>query len=829
MVDIEQRRVPIERLRATVDPATLTFDCTDELQPLTGFVGQERAIRSLQFGLDIRRPGYNIFVTGLTGTGKTTAILEYIRRQIATQQNHAMVFDWCYVHNFDYPDAPNAIALPPGTGHRMRQDLDNLLEAIRGNLTRVFTSPDYERQRRQVVEQGQARGQSIMDAAGQRALAAGFALSFSPMGANLVPLKDGKALTPEEFQGLTQEDRAAIGERERPLGNIINEVGEQLHAVEREVTAAVHALDRQVVEAIVRAPFADIEKSYSQFPEVAQFLAQLLKFTLESADFLRQLAVSPEAPTIPGTALASGPPVDPFLAFRVNVLVDNSGAITPPIVFEQNPTWSNLFGRIDRRAYLGTYLSDHTMLKPGAVHRANGGYLVLNFIDLVTRPGAWDGLKRVIKTSEVRMDDPMEQYGFMPPQGLRPEPVPVDVKLVVTGDPFAYYILSANDEEFWELFKVKADFDSEIAFTPENVQAYAAFVCTVCERAGLRHFDRSAVAALAEWGRRLAEDQLKLSARFGRLRDVIIEADYWAGQENAKRIMAEHVRKAISEKAYRTNLIQERVAEMIRRGIIIIDTDGAVVGQVNALAVLEIGDLRFGRPSRITARTYLGQRGVVSIDRESQLSGRIHDKGVLILTGYLGSQYGQSRPLALSATISFEQGYDMVDGDSASLAETCAILSSLAGLPLRQDIAITGSVNQKGEVQPVGGVNDKVEGFHDVCAVAGFTGSQGVIVPARSVMQLMLREDVLQSVRDGKFGVYEVNSIDEAIEVLTGVAAGVPGADGTYPEGTVHYLVSKKLDEMSESIRRAPPSGAPTVVAGGPPPETPPRPPEIPK
>jgi lon-related putative ATP-dependent protease len=805
----DDRLVPLERLRAVCDPASLNFECTDEVAPLGDFVGQDRATRALEFGLGLQRPGYNIFVTGLTGTGRTSAILEYIRRQVEerkTAENHS-VRDWCYVYNFDDPDRPNAIAMEPGTGKRFRDAMNELLDTIRSNLARVFTSEEYERQRRLLIEGGGERGQAEMREAQQQAAAAGFSLSFLPSGVNLLPMKDGRSMTPEEFSALSPEERSKVQEGESALGKLVNDVGERLRAIERDVGNAIQQLDRQVVAAVVSFPFDSVTKEFGENEEVPQFLQQLRDYTMKSADFLRQFAVSPMGTqTSEGTLLAtvaSAPVLDPFLAFRVNLLVDNSGLEGPPIVTESNPTWSNLFGRIDRRAYMGTYLSDHTMLKAGAVHRANGGYLVLNYTDIATRPGAWEGLKRMIRTREVRIEDPMEQYGLLSPQGLRPEPVAVNVKLVVAGDPGAYFLHSAYEEEFWEMFKVKADFDYQIPRSVDNVLAYAAFVCQVAHSDGVRHFDRSGVARLVEWGSRAVDDQEKLSARFGRMRDVIVEADYWAGKDGAELVTGEHVDRAIDEKVYRLNMVEERIRELIERGTIMIDIEGEVAGQVNGLAVLDFGDLRFGRPARITARVHPGQRGVVSIDRESHLSGKIHDKGVLTLTGFLGSHYAQERPLSLSATVSFEQGYEMVDGDSASLAETCAILSAISGLPVKQGIAMTGSINQNGEVQPIGGVNQKVEGFHDVCKAVGFTDEQGVIVPSRNVKNLMLRDDVMESVRAGRFRVWEVSTLDEALEVLTGVKAGKRKKDGKYPQRTVHHAVETKLREMSETLKKA--------------------------
>jgi len=816
VVDPGRFRLAPEDLRLTADPAGFQFECTEELTPLTELIGQDRALRSLQFGLGLQKPGYNIFVTGLTGTGKATAILEYVRRAVEEKKAAGAVAppkDWCYVYNFEDPDRPNAISLPPGLGRRLRDDLNELLDTVKTNIVRAFSSEEYERQKREIFEEGQKAAQALMERAQKEAERAGFLLRFLPTGVTLVPIVDGKPMTPQQFNALSPEEQRIIQEREAAIADSVNEVAERLRAIEREVVKAVAALDRQVAEVVMRGAFDAVAAQYREYDDVSAFLEKLRAFALDSVDLLRDQ----DGRSLPAALAAAAHP-DPFLAFRCNVFVDNSGTEGPPIVVEPNPSWTNLFGRIERRAYLGTYVSDHTLLKAGSVHRANGGYLILNLIDIFSKPGAWDGLKRLIRTKEVRLEDPMEQYGLLTPQALRPEPIPVDIKLIITGDPLSYFLLSTYDEEFWEMFKVKADFDHQIDRTDANVLAYAGFICACCNRDGLRHFDRTAVAKVVEHGSRMAEAQDKLSARFGLLRDLIVEADYWAGLEGETLVRARHVEKAIGERIYRLNLIEERLRELIAKGVIMVDVTGAVAGQINGLAVLDFGDFSFGRPSRITARTFLGQKGVASIDRESQLSGKIHDKGVMTISGYLGHKYAQDKPLALSATISFEQGYEAVEGDSASLAELCAIISSLADAPIRQDLAITGSVNQRGEVQPIGGVNQKIEGFHDVCKAMGMTGTQGVIIPARNKRNLMLRPDVVESVRKGLFHIYTVSTVDEAIELLTGVPAGERGPDGQYPEETINRRVDDRLRQMGEAMRqfgRRPRDGAGPEKAEG--------------
>jgi predicted ATP-dependent protease len=807
--EVDNLRVPPEELRLEHDPDSFTFDCTDELTPLSEFVGQDRAVRSLQFGLGLGRPGYNIFVTGLTGTGKATAILEHIERTVAERRQAGDLVppdDWCYVYNFHDPDEPNALRLPAGVGRNLRDQLEELLSAVRSSVSRSFASEEYEHRKREIMEGGQQEAQRIMEEAQKRAEEAGFLLRFSPVGAALVPLVEGKPMSSEQFAALEADQRKEIEGRQQGAMEAVGKVAERVRAIEKDVSQEVRKLDRQVGETAVAGLFDAMISQNEAHADLVGFLGHLREFTLGNIELLRDRDGQSNAAPAPGAP--AGPQLDPFVAFRCNVIVDNSQVSGPPIIVEPNPTWSNLFGKIERRAYLGTYVSDHTMLKPGAVQRANGGYVILNLVDVLTKPGSWDGLKRLIRTNEVRLEDPMEQYGLFTPQALRPEPIPVDLKLVVTGDPMAYFLLSAHDEEFWEMFKVKADFDVQIDRTPENAVAYAGFICATCQREGLRHFDRMAVAKVIEQSSYVVGDQTKLSARFGQMRDLLVEADYWAAQAGADVVSGQHVERAIGEKIYRLNLVEERVRELIARGVIMVDVTGSVVGQVNGLAVLDFGEFAFGRPSRITARTFIGQKGVTSIDRESQLSGRIHDKGVLILSGYLGWKYAQNKPLSISASISFEQAYEPVEGDSASLAELCAIQSSLANVPLRQDLAMTGSVNQRGDVQPIGGLNQKIAGFHDVCKAIGFSGTQGVIIPSRNRHNLMLRPDVIESIRAGSFHVYAVDSVDQAVELLTGQASGELQGDGTYPEGSVNGLVDARLRQMGETLRHFARKGA---------------------
>jgi len=802
MGQIDQR-VPPQKLRWGCDPVTLPFECTESLQPLQSFIGQDRALRALQFGLEVEKPGYNLFVTGLTGTGKTSAIQHYVRRLIEERGTAVNLNDWCYCYNFQEADRPQAIRFPAGRGPIFRARIEGLLRDIRGEISEAFSSDDYVSQRDTILKESQAQQQHLTEALQQEVNQEGFLLQFSPVGVALLPVVEGRPLSGEQYLALPLEQRQSIEQKRAPLLERMQKTVTQVRELAHQAHEKVRELNRKVGEFSLTRVFQNEREEFKEIPEALQFLDGLHRYTLDHLSLFREgQQPQQESDTQSAQAPLPVPQPDPFLPFKVNVFVDNTDASEPPITVESNPTWSNLFGRIERRAHMGAYFSDHTMLKAGSVHQANGGYLVVNAQDVLTSPGVWEGLKRVIRTREVRLEDPAQQFGFIIPQGLRPQPVPVELKLIVVGDERLYRLLSTYDrEDFWEMFKVKAEFDYQIDLTEENLEAYASFICGICETEGLRHFDRTGVARVLEQGARMVSDQTKLSSRFGQLKDLLIEADYWAGKDGSQRVMGEHVTKAVEEKVYRLNLVEERIRQLIAEGTIMVDMEGEVVGQVNGLAVYDLGDFSFGRPSRITAKTFAGRRGVINIERESQLSGRIHDKGVLILSGYLGHKYAQDRPLSLSASLCFEQSYEGVEGDSASSTELYAILSSLSGLAIKQGIAVTGSVNQKGEIQPIGGVNQKVEGFFDLSRVKGLTGEQGVLIPRQNVKNLMLRDDVVQAVKEGKFHIWSVGTIDEGIEILTGVPAGERQPDGGYPEGTVNFVVGKRLEELSESLR----------------------------
>jgi predicted ATP-dependent protease len=800
---LRKYEVPVDKLRWECDPKIFDFECTKDLAPLREFVGQERATRAVEFGINMDNTGYNIYVAGLTGTGKTSMVKAHIERIIKDQEARGETFhleDWCYLYNFKEPDSPQIVSLPRGKGKAFREEITKLLNKIRQGLGQAFSSEEYKGQRQKVGEKAQSEQQKLFEEISSEARRQGFIFQMTPSGPALIPMKEDRPMQEQEYLALDEDTRKQINSRQAELLKKLKTSFETASGVQTKAVERLQKMDKDIGEYTVSGAFSSLFEQYSSWPKITQYLTDLKSYILDNLELFKGTE-EPVHPVfgVPLSQVIGGR--NPFLPFQVNVFVDNNEAKGPPVVVESNPNFGNMFGKIERRFLFGGYLSDHTMLKAGALSKANGGYVLLSMNDVLMNPGVWPALKRAIKNKEVRIEDPFEQFGLIAPQGLRPEPMPIKVKVILTGDAILYQFLSMYDEDFWEIFKVKADFDSEIEKTKDNMMAYAAFLSGCCDECEAKHFDPGGVAKVIEYSARMVADQERLSSRFAQIKDWIQEANYWALKDNAKFISASHVGKAMDERLFRHNLIDERIRDLINRGTIMIDAEGEVVGQVNGLSVYSLGDISFGKPSRITAKTFLGRGGVINIERESQLSGPIHNKGVMILSGYLGWKYAQDKPLSLSASLCFEQSYEGVEGDSASSAELYAILSSLSEIAIKQNIAVTGSVNQKGEIQPIGGVNQKIEGFFKICQTKGLSGDQGVLIPYQNLRNLMLREEVVEAVRQGQFHIYSARTIDEGIEILTGAAAGKRQKDGTYPERTVNYLVDKRLKEMAERLR----------------------------
>jgi predicted ATP-dependent protease len=794
------RRVPAEQVRWTCRPDDLPFETTADLPPGDSIVGQERAVRALDFGLTVPQTGYNAFVAGPPGTGRTTYTQSKVSDAAASQP---VPSDWIYVHNFHQPDQPLAIPLPPGKGAEVRREVERLVDELKDAIRKLFASETFEAKRGGVIQQFEQQANAIWRDLEQEARRLGFALQRTPVGIVSVPISpSGEPLTEEQLTQLTPAHRQELERRARALQESVADATRRVRGIEREAKDAVRQLERDAVRSAAGHAVDALKQGYASYPEIVEWLDRFLNDVVERHDDFRDDGEPPpQLPFMP----RRGPE---FTRYRVNLLIDHSETRGAPVVLELNPTYYNLFGKTEYRGEFGAMVTDFTMIKPGALHRANGGYLILQARDLLVSPFAWESLKRALKSREIRIENLGEQYGLFATATLRPEPIPLNVKVVVIGVPLIYHLLYLYDDDFPKLFKIKADFDTDMERTPEAMLDYAQAIGAICRREGLLPFDRGAVARSLEHSARLADDQRRLSMRFNRMTDILYEASAWARSEGASTVSASHVRRAIDEQIRRGNRIEERIRDLIRDGQLLVTIDGGTVGQVNGLSVLMLGDYAFGRPARVTARTFVGGRGVVNIERETQMSGRIHTKGVLTLSAYLGGKFAQRRPLSLNASITFEQTYEEVEGDSASSTELYALLSDLAGVPIEQGIAVTGSVNQKGEIQPIGGVNEKVEGYFHVCKTLGLTGRQGVMIPRQNLRNLMLNDEVAQALREGQFHLWTVATIDEGLEVLTGLPAGQADPDGEYPEGTVNYLVSRRLNELAERLRRfAPPRG----------------------
>ncbi len=782
-----------EDLRLTVDPSVFPFRTTEELPPVEGRIGQDRAVRAMEFGLRMRSPGYNIFMAGVPGTGKSTYARSLVAEVAREQTTPA---DWCYVHNFSEPDRPIIIRLPPGRANRFARDMERLVADLKTAIPRAFDSEDYERQRNEIAKAVHERQQLAVEELERAAAERGFMLKSTSTGFLTAAVVNGRPLTQEDFEALDEAQKRAIEARRRELQEIMTETVHKMRAAERAARERLADLEKEIALWAAGPLLEELREKYREFGAILGYLDQVERDVMENLGDFRPAEEKPSVVSL----LGARPTQDTGMhRYRVNVLVSNADTRGAPVVFETNPTYYNLFGSVEYKGEFGLMTTDFTMIKAGALHRANGGYLIVQAADVLANPFAWTSLKRALKTSEVRVENMGQQIRTIPTATLKPEPMPLDVKVVMIGSPLLYLLLHHLDEDFRKLFKIKADFDLETDHTPERVLAYAAFVGSVCRQGNLLHFEREAVAKVVEYACRLAEDRHKLSTRFNEIAELVYEASAVAEMEEAALVAATHVETALRDKIDRSNRLEQKFQELIARGTLLVDTNGEVIGQVNGVAVVDVGDYRFGKPSRITATVGLGRAGVVNIDRESRLSGRIHSKGVLALSGYLLGKFGQSQPLALSASIGFEQVYEEVEGDSASSAELCALLSAIGRIPLRQDLALTGSVNQRGQIQPVGGVNEKIEGFYQACKSQGLTGSQGVIIPARNLGNLMLRPEVVEAVRQGKFAVYAVETIGQAMELLSGLPFGEETADG-YRPGTVCHRVETGLRELARRM-----------------------------
>ena len=795
----ERLAVKPDDLRRRLDPATLPFQTTAEVSPVKTTIGQPRAAEAIAFALEVAARGFHLYAAGSPGTGRESTVLAAVHSFAATRPTPP---DWVYVHNFAEPDRPRAFPMPAGQGRRLAKAMMSFLEAAQREIPRAFESEEYLRRREQSLADVATRRAKLIADLRAFAQERGFALDMTPTGIANIPLQNGEPMAPQVFEQLPPEMKTELQERDKQIQAEFGASLRQMGHIEKESQERIAALDREVALYAAGPLIAELRENYGDQPDVLAFLEQIEKNLPEHLHDFSQSVEAGQAGQLDGAAAVRDVQRQERLArYDVNVLIDNSGLAGAPVVVERNPTYYNLIGRQDYRSVLGTMVTDFLQIKPGTLHRANGGFLVLNALDVMKSPFAWEGLERALVSGEVRIENPGEQVAPIPTARPRPEPIPLDLKVIMIGPASLYQTLHRMDEDFPELFGVKAEFAPDMEWSEENLASYAAFLSLIVHGRGLRQFDRSAVARIVEHGARLRDHQRKLTTRFLDIARLAVEASHWASKAGHEVVLAEDVDTAIAKQERRRNLIEERAQEMILDGTVLIDTEGTRVAQVNALTVTDVGDHDFGRPSRVTARVSVGTGTVQSIEREIMVSGAIHSKGFLTLTAYMQAQYAQDWPLSLEATITFEQSYGGIDGDSASTTELYALLSALSDLPLNQGIAVTGAVNQFGEVQAVGGVSRKIEGFYDVCRERGLTGQQGVILPTANVKNLMLKEEVVEAVRAGLFHVWAVSHIDEGIELLMERAAGERAADGTFPEGTVHRLVQDRLREYAEQIR----------------------------
>lgn len=785
--------LPVESLYRGCNANDFDFQTTDELADIDLTVGQERAIDALQFGINIKDGGYNIFALGPAGTGKHKTVQQILTRT-ATEQQPAP--DWCYVNNFTEPHKPIALRLPAGFGSKLRNSMDQLVEEISISIPAAFESDEYHSRLDEIEEELKEKHSSALNQLSEDAMKHGLMLIKTPTGFAFAPMNDKEeVLNPEDFDKLPEEKKSQTKKKTKKLQGDLKKILSQLPAMRKEASAKIKALDNEIGKSTINQLIDTIKNEFNALPDVCNYLEEVEKDILKN---IANLHSNVEEGSMGLFSINPAARNEPFIGYSVNLLVDNSKLKSAPVIYENLPNHANLIGRCEHQSYMGTLTTDFTMIKAGAMHKANGGYLILDARKILMQAYAWESLKRCLEAGEIRIESLEHTLGLISTVSLEPEVIPVDLKVVLIGDPMLYYLMNYYDPDFKELFKVAVDFDSQMARDVNNTQQYANMIATLARQHKLRPLQKAAVIRLIEHSARLVSDNEKLTTHVRSINDLLCESDHWAKQSGHETISEIHVQQAIDKQIYRSNRMQQRIIEEIKRGTILISTCGEAVGQVNGLSVMQLGDFRFGQPSRITATMRIGDGQVLDIERETELGGAIHSKGVLILSGYLRSHYVMNSPLSMSASIVFEQSYGGVEGDSASLAELCALLSAIGNIPLRQSFAMTGSINQHGQVQPIGGVNEKIEGYFDVCQAYGLTGEQGVLIPESNVKHLMLRDDVVREVRKGQFFIYAVSKVEEALALLTGLEAGERNKEGHFPEQSVNARVEQQLLEFSQ-------------------------------
>jgi lon-related putative ATP-dependent protease len=788
-----------DKLFKRCDPKLFEFETTADLDDLKDIIGQPRAVEAVRFGIGIAQEGYNIYALGPVGVGKKSLVTKYFENRAKTEP---IPSDWCYVHNFEHNHKPNAISLPAGLGSQFQKDMEQLVEELRTAISSAFESDEYRARRQAIEEEFQEQQEADLEELREHAKEHGLTLLRTPGGLVFAPTKDDQVLSPDDFQKLPEDERKRLESNVEELQEQLQKVLQRVPSWQRDLRSRIKKLNREVTSLAVGDLISEIRQKYQDHPEVLAYLEEVENDVVENArDFLpgdEGQAGGFDNPLAALMARARQEP-SPLVRYQVNLVVDNQDLDGAPVIYEDNPSYQNLIGRVDHIAQMGALTTDFRMIKPGALHNANGGYLVLDVRKVLQQPYAYEALKRSLQSEKVTIESLGQMLSLISTVSLEPEPIPLDVKVALLGDRMLYYLLNSLDPDFNELFKVQADFEEQMDRTPANQELYAQLISTMVRKNELRALDREAVARVIDHSARLVGDCEKLSTQFNEIVDLLREADYWAGENGNDFVKVADIQKAIDAHIYRADRVRERMQESILRDTILVDTQGAKVGQVNGLSVIMLGNFSFGRPNRITARVRMGKGEVINIEREVELSGPIHSKGVLILAGFLGARYAADKPLSLTASLVFEQSYSGVEGDSASSAELYALLSGIAEVPIKQSFAVTGSVNQHGQIQAIGGVNEKIEGFFDICKRRGLTGDQGVLIPASNVKNLILRQDVIDAVEAGQFRIYPIESVDQGIEILTAMPAGEQDEEGNYPQDTINGRVQARLIELAEA------------------------------
>lgn len=795
---LEKYRVPVSNLRPEFPAEKLPFETTDDIECLPNImIGQERAEKAMDFGLSVDQSGYNLFVVGSAGTGKKTYTKN---RVLEIAKTRPVPNDWCYVYNFENPDRPMVISLPAGEGIKFQRKIENLLIDIERGIRSCFSDESFEKRKQMIIEEFRTQAEELWKKADEFAQELNYKIERTPASINAIPLRFGRPMSKEEFDRLTEPFRSLLLEKEKKVEEKIRETVYHMGKMEEKLRKNLDDFMRESAMQAIEGLFIPLKEEYKNNLKVLSYLQAYFRDVVDHFSFFLD---EKEDENNIMSALMAGSKEQLYHRYTVNLLVNNRNLTGAPVIYETNPTYHNLFGKIEYRGEFGNWVTDFTYIKPGALHLANGGYLILQAQDLLQQPYSWNLLKRALQTGNIQIENHPGDRSIFPSSAIKPEPIPLNIKVIIIGSYYLYDLLAAVDEDFHKLFKVKVEFNTVMNKNEENTLKMARFVKRYADEEGLLPFHKRAVAKVIDYSSRLVEDQSKLSTRFQEITKVLVESSYWAKKAGDHVVDDHHIDQAISEQIYRSNHVAEMYREMIQKGTIMVETDGYRVGQINGLAVIGTRNALFGIPTKITAQTFVGKSGIMNVEREASLSGQIHNKGLMILTGFLSGVFAKNQPIPLSASITFEQTYTGIDGDSASSTELYVLLSSLANVPINQGIAVTGSVNQWGEIQPIGGVNEKIEGFYHICKLKGLTGNQGVIIPKQNVENLMLEKEVVEAVKNGQFHIWQVSHIAEGIEILTGVKAGnIRGEDGRFPSGTIFGKVEERFRKMYEAAKK---------------------------